>query len=221
MNFMEASKHLGLILKKRMPSTLWDGRESIIEMKTGGSTQWRQMEWIGFYFEFICGKCLHDVMEIPGPKYENTEFDGFFNIPWDFKAHAMNTSSNKVIVNDKESVALAIKEFGVVGLILALGEVEYNDDDRKFQKWHSKEKGGQSQFEKDRIARGAWSRKRKVSLALKQISFVPITKQTLRKCGSFQKKFRNADGSPRRSKILIDLEKLNEKYIHIVDFGNS
>ena len=33
-------------------------------------------------------------MKIPGPKYRNTEFDGFKEIPWDFKAYTINTSSH-------------------------------------------------------------------------------------------------------------------------------
>ncbi len=219
MNFMEMSQYLGSVLKKRMPCTLWDGRASILEMKEGGSGNWRQMEWIGFYFQFVCEKFLSDVMEIPGPRYGNTEFDGLLNIPWDFKAHAMNTSSHQVIVNDSNAISTAIQNFGAMGLILALGEVEYNDDNREFQKWHTREKGGRSKYERERIARGAWSRKRKVSFALRQIVFIPIIEELLNECGSFQGEFRNADGSPRSSKTLLDLEKLNEEEIYSVEFG--
>lgn len=39
--------------------------------------------------------------------------------------------------------------------------------------------------------------------------------------GSFQAGFRNSDGSPRRSKILIDLEALNEKDVYSVNFNES
>ena len=31
----------------------WDGRESILEMKESGYPQWKQMEWIGFYFQTL------------------------------------------------------------------------------------------------------------------------------------------------------------------------
>lgn len=72
-------------------------------------------------------------MKIPGPKYGNGKFDGFKKICWDFKAHAMNTSSHQIIVNDSEATANAIKDYGEVGLILALGKVLYNDEDRTFQ----------------------------------------------------------------------------------------
>lgn len=105
-----------------------------------------------------------------------------------------------------------------VGLVLALGKVEYNDEARTFQKWHQQVKGGQSDYEKARIKRGAWSRLRKVSFDLTQIAFIRLTDETLVKCGSFQTNFRNSDGSPRRSKVLIDLEDLNEERVHFVDF---
>jgi len=75
------------------------------------------------------------VAEIPGPKYGNVTFDGFNVIPWDFKAHTMNTSSHQIIVNDSEATASAIKDYGQVGLILAIGKVVYNDANRRFQKW--------------------------------------------------------------------------------------
>ena len=219
MKFMATSQYLGSTLKKQLPPGLWDGKKCIIEMQESGCKHWKQMEWIGFYYQFLCEKFLCEAMDIPGPSYGKTKFDGFREIPWDFKAHAMNTSSHNVIINDKAAIVSAIQDFGAVGLILALGEVEYNDESRNFQQWHSEQKGGQSKYEKDRKSRGAWSRRRKVSFALKQIMFIPITNDTVSECGSFQKDFRNSDGNPRRSKILINLEKIDEENIHFIDFG--
>lgn len=202
---------------KNIPKS-WDGKKSILEMKEADYPQWRQMEWIGFYFQFLCGKYLSDIMCIPGPKYGNVKFDAFKDIPWDFKAHAINTSSHQIIVNDSEAVANGIRDYGAVGLILAMGEVKYNDENREFQKWHEQLKGGLSAYSIERIKRGAWSRLRKVSFDLKQICFIKITDQTLIKCGSFQVDFRNSNGKPRRKKVLLDLEKIDEELIHYIDF---
>lgn len=138
------SKRLGRVL--RSFPTVWDGRASIVQMKDEGYPHWKQMEWIGFYFQFLCGRRLASIMQIPGPGYGNASFDGFKIIPWDFKAHAMNTSSHQVIVNDREAIASAINDYGAVGLILALGRVMYNDEDRTFQKWHEELKGGKSNY---------------------------------------------------------------------------
>lgn len=67
MNIFDKINQIGEILKN-IPK-LWDGRESILEMKEVGYPHWRQMEWMGFYFQFLCGKLLSNIMNIPGPKY--------------------------------------------------------------------------------------------------------------------------------------------------------
>ncbi len=199
-------------------STEWDGKKAILEMKNNGSRHWRQMEWIGFYFQYLCETHLHPIMEIPGPKYGNPEFDGFMEIPWDFKAHAMNTSSHKIIVNDSEAIASALNEFGAIGLILAMGKVTYNDENRTFQQWHDALKGKPSAYVLKNRARGAWSRLRKVNFRLQQISFIKITTEILPKSGSFQTNFRNSNDKPRRQKLLLDLEKLDDNLIHFIEF---
>ena len=215
-DFLELSKNISHELKK-IPKK-WDGKAAILEMKENAYPHWRQMEWIGFYFQYLCKKHLEHLMEIPGIKYDKVEFDGFYEIPWDFKAHAINTSNHKIIVNDSMALSKAIDEFGKVGLILASGKVIYNDENRTFQKWHQKLKGGLSSYEKDRIKRGAWSRLRKVEFDLQQIAFIEITDKTLIKSGSFQTDFRNANGSPRKSKMLLDLEKIDEELVYTLDF---
>lgn len=216
-DFLNLAKEISFRLEK-IPRH-WDGKKSILEMKSAGFNQWKQMEWIGFYFQFLCENLLKDILKIPGPKYGNVRFDGFKKIPWDFKAHAINTSTHQIIVNDSEATAQAIKDYGSVGLILALGEVKYNDEKRSFQKWHEKLKGGKSKYEIERIKRGAWSRLRKVEFNLKQISFIKINDAVLIKCGSFQRDFRNANGKPRREKVLLDLEKLDEEIVYFLDFN--
>jgi len=185
----------------------WSGKQVIQEMKKAGFPHWRPMEWIGFYFQFLCGKYLSAIMQIPGPKYGRAEFDGFLKIPWDFNAHAMNTSSHQIIVNDSQAISTGIREYGSVGLILAMGKVEYNDEARTFQKWHTALKGGTSDYELKRIQRGAWSRLRKVSFDLQQISFIQITDETLVKTGSFQSDFRNSNGRPEDRKCFLILKR--------------
>lgn len=216
MDFLPTSRRLASKMK-HIPK-LWDGRHSVLEMKEAGFSQWRQMEWIGFYFEFLCRTHLASVIQIPGPRYGNTSFDGLLEIPWDFKAHATNTSSHQIIVNDYEAISRAIADYGAVGVILALGEVEYNDQRRTFQRWHNQLKGGISDYEKERIKRGAWSRLRKKSFDLQQVSYIRLTKGTLNKTGSFQSNFRNADGSPRKAKVMINLEKLDEEIMFFQEF---
>ena len=196
-------------LLKQMPA-VWNGRKAILEMRDSGYPHWKQMEWIGFYFQFLCDTKLPPLVKIPGPKYGRVEFDGFSEIPWDFKAHPdknANGQDNKsVIVNDSLAIAEAIKQFGGAGLILAIGDAKYNDEDRSFQVWHRELKGGLSNFEKERILRKAPSRLRKTEFRLREIKLILLDDKKVRGLGSFQEGFRNSDGSPRNAKVLLDLE---------------
>lgn len=222
--FEKIAKKLALLLQD-VPQE-WDGKKSILEMKDGGSKQWRQMEWIGFYFEFLCEKFLSSqesnllpiVAKDEKGLFGNVQFDGFFEIPWDYKAHATNTSSHKVIINDRQAIESAIKDYGAVGVIMAIGDVEYNDENRMFQKWHSELKGGKSEYEKERIKRGAWSRLRKTKFTLRQILFIKLNGEVLENAESFQSGFRNADGNPRREKVSLDLEQLTDTDYYSVDY---
>lgn len=50
---------------QNMPKA-WDGKKAILEMKEAGSTQWRQMERMGFYFEFLCETRFDGIIDMPG-----------------------------------------------------------------------------------------------------------------------------------------------------------
>ena len=186
-------------------------------MKNAGNKQWRQMEWIGFYFQFPCEQYLADLFKFQVPRYGNASFDGFYQFPFDFKAHAINTSSHKIPVNDREAIECGIRDYGSVGLIVAVGNAVY-DENWIFYKWHEELKGKRSKYVLENVKRGAWSRLRKFSMTLKQISIIEINKKTLEDCGSFQTGFRNSDGSPRREKVLIDLEKLGDEIKHCIEY---
>lgn len=200
-------KKLEKILKE-MP-IVWDGRKAILEMKNADYPHWKQMEWIGFYFQFLCDEKLSALMKTPGPRYGMSEFDGFSEIVWDFKVHPMKNAKGKesssVIVNDKLATAKAIKQFGGAGLILAAGNATYNDKDRSFQIWHQELKGGLSNYEKHRILREAPSRLRKTFFRLSEIYIILLDDTIIKRLGFFQEGFRNSDGSPRKAKLLLDL----------------
>lgn len=200
------SKNLIENLEKLLAQMLavWDGRKAILEMRDSGYPHWKQMEWIGFYFQFLCDTKLPPLVKIPGPKYGK-------------KAHPdknANGQDNKsVIVNDRLAIAKAIKQFGGTGLILATGDAKYNDEDRDFQVWHQELKGGLSEFEKQRILRKAPSRLRKTAFRLREIKVILLDDKKVRGLGSFQEGFRNSDGSPRNAKVLLDLENITAEKV--------
>ncbi|MCL1919993.1 MAG: hypothetical protein FWG50_02780 [Kiritimatiellaeota bacterium] len=59
---------------------------------------------------------------------------------------ATKAASNKIPVNDREAMERAIREYGSMGLIIAVGDVAYDDKDKTFQEWHEQLKGPPSRF---------------------------------------------------------------------------
>ncbi len=203
-------------ITKKIP-VRWNGRRAILNMKSAGYPHWKQMEWIGFYFQFLCENALSTFMEIPGPQFGNVSFNGFFDIPWDFKVHPIKDAKGKasasVIINDRLAIVQAIKRYGAVGLILAIGEATFNDEDRSFYFWHKLLKGGFSTYEKLRISRKAPSRRRKTSFRLIEINFILLDDETVAGLKSFQEGFRNSNGTPRKAKLLLDLDSINKNVV--------
>ena len=150
--------------------TEWDGKKAILQMRNADYKHWKQMEWIGFYFQFLCENMLSSIVTIPGPKFGRVTFDGLAQIPWDFKVHPNKNPkgkiSNNIPANDKNATLQAIEKFGGVGLILAVGDAVYDDQNRNFQIWHQQLKGGLSRYEKERTIRTSSSRLRKTSFTL-------------------------------------------------------
>lgn len=192
---------------RSMPK-IWDGRSAILEMRDGGSTQWRQMEWMGFYFEFLCETRFEGIIDIPGKKYGNTTFDAFREISWDFKAHAANTTRHDVVTNDVEAIKNTLSDYEYYGIILAIGEVEYNDEERTFKQWHDQLKEGVSKYETNRINRGAMSRRRKTEFVLSEIHFICLNSETLDQCSSLYHQGRNSNGKPRPPKSNVNIQKI-------------
>ena len=202
------------LASENMPH-IWDGRSAILEMKEGGSNNWRQMEWMGFYFEFLCQTRFEGIIDMPGKTYRNTTFDAFCEISWDFKAHAANTTRHDVITNDVEAIKNTLDDYGYYGIILAIGEVEYNDEQRTFKKWHDELKERISKYEINRINRGAMSRRRKTEFILSEIHFICLDSQTLDQCSSIYHQGRNSDGSPRNPKFNINIQHVPDSAVPV------
>ena len=71
------------ILRAGVPNK-WDGRKCILELREA-NYQWRQMEWIGWYFEYKAISLLRSFFgSHPGPEFGSTRFDFKLNYVWDF-----------------------------------------------------------------------------------------------------------------------------------------
>ena len=187
--------------------TIWEGKECVLELKAV-DYNWRQMEWWAFYFEFKARELLKDAFTIPGDKYDTVRFDLKGEINWDFKSHAIKGNSHSIILNDKSAMEQSITAHGKHGEIIALCDVEYNDHDRSFQKWHSELKGGKSKYEAKREARTSCSRYRKTRAELVEIVLVTLDADALKTLPTMRQGI-NSNGKPRPEKYMLDLEKLN------------
>jgi len=133
---------------------------------------WRKTEWIGHYFEFEANKILREDLGVqPGPLYGSTKFDcKIGNTVWDLKSHVSNVSSDPwVITNDENATNQCIRDYGGVGIVVAIGNATY-DTDLAFKKWHDTLKGDPSAYVKRREKEGGWHRQRKSSFDLARAS---------------------------------------------------
>ena len=202
----------------RMPNK-WDARQVIQEWKNSGKEKyWRQMEWIGFRFQELCENHLKQtqMFDLTEQRYGYADFDAFAEITWDFKAHSRQNpqglQTHKIPGTDRRATLQAIQDYGAAGFILGIGDAIFNDENRSFQQWHQSIKGDLSEYERERRSRGAPSRVRKTAFTLQEIWIIEIDKKLCKNLGTFMEGFRNKDGSPRKAKVMLDLNIIKPIY---------
>ena len=130
----------------------WDGRESVLELRASGSTQWRQMEWAGFYFEAKVREILNKAYPTPpvgGPqvKFGSTVFDyASARRVWDAKAHTsmrrmlpqgvpfFDSADQVAWLNDARAMRECVATQGL-GFLVMEGESSF-DASGEFKDWH-------------------------------------------------------------------------------------
>jgi len=196
----------------------WQGKKCVLELKEA-DYNWRQMEWWGFYFEWQCARLLQPEFIIPGDRIDDrVVFDAKRTITWDFKAKAIKSDQHDAILNDTKAIDMLIERDGAYGAMIAMCDVEYNDADRSFQKWHTELKGGLSNYEKNRILRTSTSRYRKTSAQLEEILFIIVTSENIEML-DIMKQGRNSNGKPRPTKYKINLEQIDPFLQSQLKFG--
>jgi len=185
-----------------------DGKACVLELKEA-NYNWRQMEWWSFYFEYKAKILLASHFSFPGNRYGRVSFDLKGSINWDLKAKAIKSDSHSIILNDKSAMEQSVEEFGYHGEIILLCDVEYNDNDRSFQQWHTELKGGKSKYEKAREARTSVSRYRKTQAELADIVILIFNATDLDLLAT-HRQGRNSNGKSRRPKYELDLEKIDD-----------
>jgi hypothetical protein len=192
-----------------------DGCQAILALKAV-NYNWRQMEWIGWYFEYFAREAL--VASLgggTGPSFGRTGFDYQRSFVWDLKAHPRLDRNGRLnrwaVLNDQEAIHRCIDERGGVGFVIGEGLAAF-DTEGEFKRWHDDLKGGMSTYEQRRVARGALSRARKTAFSVDALHLIFFATRGKIMTGlsqgwlaAFQEGMRNADGSPRRAKYILDV----------------
>lgn len=197
----------------------WDGKKCVLELKEAGAI-WRHPEWWAYFFEYLCFARLADAFKIPGERIGRTTFDLKGSVNWDLKAKAIKSDKHDCILNDKTATNSSIEKYGEHGVMIALCDVEYNDESRTFQKWHSRLKGGLSKFEKERRARTSVSRYRKTSALLREVLFIRLDATSVERLGEMRQG-RNSNGKPRPPKYMLDLEDIDGLLVDRLKFKTA
>ena len=188
--------------------TVWEGKTCVLELKEA-NYNWRQMEWWAFYFEYKFKELSSGSIIFPGDKYGTVTFDMKGEMNWDLKAKAIKSDNHSVILNDKLAMEKAMGEHGYHGEVIALCDVEYNDTDRSFQRWHTELKGGFSKYEIRRRKRTSISRYRKTKAELTEVLFVILKESDLKNLSTMKQGI-NSNDQPRPPKYMLNLEKIDQ-----------
>lgn len=214
--FIDDFTRVGNMLKAIIPTTI-DGRQAVLDMRDGGSRNWKQMEWLGFYLEFLVEtKIVPLVKGGPGPTYGNTTIDLMLSTPWDLKSYLLGKPS--VILNDKEAVNLCIEKYETINYFLLEGRATYDDDQQSFKNWHNSLKGKESKYVREGKKTGRPSRRRKATFVPTGFRGIEVTKESLQhgiKTGaikSFQDGLHNSNGNARRGKYLLDPSNIDQVF---------
>lgn len=191
------------VVKENTPLVM-DGKLCVQEMRSLGDSNWKQVQWQGFYFEMKATNAL--TSQIGGGKQRlfNTSFDYVRNFIWDLKVHSSENeagaSSTNCILNDARAIEQAVDETGL-GFIILSGKPTY---DRDFTRWHKEFRGG-GEGEPGRTLKSQF-----ISQSL-DIFFIPdsarLEMARVRKELALNAQGKNSNNKPRPPKYAIDLKR--------------
>lgn len=191
----------------------WEGVASVSTMVDSRYRNSRQTEWPGWFFEFCTIPTLMSSFG-GGPTSRGTvEFDYEGRRIWDLKSHSesvdISKKSKSAPLNDKASMREAVRGGGI-GFIILSGIPQF-DHEQDFYEWHYSTVRGKKPSE-----RSANSRKLKTAFALTRLDFFFIDSLDVldrlegAKIITDFKQGKQADGSPRKVKYQINIDKARE-----------
>lgn len=173
-------------------------RKCVLEMKQAGG-QWRQTEWVGFYFEHLIRTMSHNHQGItlPGEKIHRTTFDCYAGTNPDLKTHVIGSSTG-IILNDALAMQQLFEDSQRLRLLVLTGSAIY-DTNREDKRWHDTLKGAPSKYSLRDVSRS--SRKRKSAFIGRRLSLYEISETSSL---GVMLQGKNSNGKPRPTKYVLD-----------------
>ncbi len=199
-----------------------DGKNTLNKMKlteehTGVNTNWKQIEWAGFYIESIFKELNNsDNFQYPSPTIvNNTIFDGeYFEIDnntshiLDIKTHDINSSGNIIMMNDKKAVDKVLDQNDSMFVIIVNIDAQ-KDEDGSFKKYSDELK--KSIGHKSRsLPDSKNKRKMKKSFFTQDIQILLINNDNKNEILDQTTQGRNSNGEERPDKYNIVINNIEE-----------
>ena len=187
----------------------WEAKKCIVEMKEKQCNNWKQTEWVGWYFQFLMDN--KKVSNVEKFKYFicNTKFNGCIgkNII-DYKTSSVNDKEN-IILNDKEAIDRVVNKYKELGFLILKGDAE-KEKDKELDEWR-KSLTGKSKYVKRGEKSGRKHRKLKTKFFPKKLLYVSINQENIKYLKDHAQG-KNSNGKPRPLKYSLP-QKMIEKFI--------
>ena len=186
------------------------GKHAVEEMKDADFGSWREVEWPGYYLRYAVTSDIES-NKIAGFSVlkEKKHYLAKRDYLWDFRI--LNAEFVDLMLPDAERYDELIAQNDGIGIIVFFAIYEM-DKTGKFRKWHQNLGGKKTEYVRNRIARGAPPRTRKVEFMVTHSLTIFLTtgdiKQGLNEgwISLYAQNMRNATGNLRKPKYMLHLD---------------
>lgn len=195
----------------------WVGATVGQEMKDASYRHWKQIEWQGFYFEFLAPDFLPDTVKMHDriPSARRDVFDADTGgTAFDLKTHVLTNArggaNTSIPWNDGQSIEDVVKRDGQIGLVVAHGEASFGN---LFETWRVAAAGGLSKVQLENRRLGRRKRKRKDTFRITKLAvyvFSAADFAHLKKAGVIKvfNQGRQHTGEARATKYTVAISKV-------------
>lgn len=178
----------------------WDGRTCVETMRSSEYRNWRQTEWVGWYFEYLGVPALVDAFGGGPRKVLNTSFDYSLRSTWDLKAHGTGKERG-AILNDLDAIDACLLEGTGLGFIVLTGDSDFTDS-ASFDTWHREQRGASERHERSRALKSGFTPRRLDAFHLADADALDAAKAS----GEYTtwQPGRQQSGAPRKPKLKIN-----------------